>query len=87
MVKSGVELLLQSSGVTLALGTNGRDLLCNNHAEIAEAAVSFSIFFHLFSLCYLSSSNAIPPKPKCFTFAFQIQIFLIEVRAVGTRSI
>lgn len=49
MVKSGVELLLKPSGVTLAQSTNGRVLVCNNHAEIAGASASFT-FFSLFSL-------------------------------------
>lgn len=65
MVKSGVELLLKSPGVTLALNTNGRVPLCSNHAETAGAAGSVSIFPRLFSLRYLASSN---PKPKCFYF-------------------
>lgn len=71
MVKSGVELLLKSSGVTLALSTNGRVLLCSNHAEIAEAAVSFFLrFFQLFSLCYLSLANPTHPKAPVFLLLY-----------------
>lgn len=49
MVKSGVELLLKPSGVTLAQSTNGRVLVCNNHAEIAGLQLP-SPFFPFFSL-------------------------------------
>lgn len=87
MVKSGVELLLKPSGVTLAQSTNGRVLVCNNHAEIAGASASFT-FFSLFSLSpSLFLSNTTPTKTQCFPF-FDIKLtfFLIEISAVGIRS-
>lgn len=72
MVKSGVELLLKSSGVTLVRSTNGRVLLCNNHAEIAGAAVSFSTFPSLFSLLSLSVQHY---NPKAQMFLLLDSIF------------
>lgn len=75
MVKPGVELLLKSSGVTLALSTNGRVVLYNNHAGIMEAAVSFSFFPpFLFSLLSLLV-QPVTPKAQVFFLFFLLLHF------------
>lgn len=67
MVKSGVELLLKPSGVTLAQSTNGRVLVCNNHAEIAGALASFT-FLPFFLSLSLFCQTLHQQRPNVFPF-------------------
>lgn len=67
-------------------------LLYNNHAEIAGAAVSFANVSISFLSVISYHPTLYPQSPNVWhirplLFFFQIQIFLIAVRVVGTSSI
>lgn len=84
MVKSGVELLLKSSGVTLALSTMEGVCCVIVMLRLQLQQQSFSFFFS--RLFFSLLSLLIQPKAQMFLLlTFPIQIFLIEVRAVEIR--